>query len=105
MSDSLVHFHDQLRAVWKARDKDSPFVRGLLRVDGNGSDNTITMTERWFALIAGTRVLLLCFTGRDELQWGAADGRFQSRHHARGRKDTKGILYNRSRHAAAGINC
>ena len=51
MSDSLVHFHDQLCAVWKARDKDSPFVRGLLRVDGNGSDNTITMTERWFALL------------------------------------------------------
>lgn len=62
MSDGLVHFHDQLRAVWKARDKDNPFVRGLLRVNGNGSDNRITVTERWFTLLGHA---FFCCVSRD----------------------------------------
>ena len=62
MSGDLVHFHDQLRAVWKGRDKDNPFVRGLLQVDGNGSDNRITMTERWFTLLGHA---FFCCVSRD----------------------------------------
>ena len=62
MSGGLVNFHDQLRAVWKVRDKDNPFVRGLLRIGGGGSDNKITVIERWLTLLGHA---FFCCDARD----------------------------------------
>jgi hypothetical protein len=49
MSGGVLRLHEQLRAVWKSRAKDEPFVRGyLLNRAGN---ETSAPAERWFVLL------------------------------------------------------
>ena len=48
MSAGFLRLHEQVRAVWKARDKEQPFVRGMLL---NGAGNECRVLERWFTVI------------------------------------------------------
>ena len=48
MSSGVVRLHEQLRAVWKARDKEEPIVRGHLLL---GPANDRSVVERWFVLL------------------------------------------------------
>ena len=48
MSSGVVRLHEQLRAVWKARDKEEPIVRGHLLL---GPANDRSIVERWFVLL------------------------------------------------------
>ena len=48
MSAGFIRMHEQLRAVWKARDKDHPFVRGMLLT---GAGNERKIFERWFTVV------------------------------------------------------
>ena len=48
MSTGFIRMHEQLRAVWKARDKDHPLVRGMLLT---GAGNERKVLERWFTVV------------------------------------------------------
>ena len=48
MSGGIVRLHDQLRAVWKTRDKEEQLVRGLVLL---GAGNERKVLERWFLLL------------------------------------------------------
>ena len=45
----FLRMHEQLRALWKGRDKaEHPFVRGLILTGGG---NGLRVTERWFSVL------------------------------------------------------
>lgn len=44
----FLRMHEQLRSLWKARDKDQPYVHGLILTRVG---NERKMTERWFTLV------------------------------------------------------
>lgn len=60
MSKNPVRMYEQLRAVWKTRDKEQPFVKGLLLTrtvsltsneNGNHQKRSTNVAEQWFTLL------------------------------------------------------
>ena len=78
MSTNPLRMYEQLRAVWKTKDKDHPFVRGLLLTrklslksneNGNHQNWSTTVVEQWFTLLGHT--LFYC-TYRDCPEYSGA---------------------------------
>ena len=51
MSSGVVRMHDQLRTLWKTRDKDVPLVLGLFVPGSKTEEAEERVVERWFVLL------------------------------------------------------
>ena len=79
-ADNFLRLYEQLRAVWKCRDKEQPFVRGYFLTRSrspavrngyhqNGGRSPTEVVERWFTLLG--HALFYC-TSKDSPEYSGA---------------------------------